>query len=418
MKNKFLKSIWLVLGFPLTFQVISCNASFLNERTKEENKVDSTLEKITIKNKKKGETSTPSWDFTLEKNKYQNIMSNKFKTDITLPNLGATIQPYQIGYKEPTLGKAFNTVYKLKKGWHGSKQNKFEITAIITKGDQKDAKDIVVSTFDFNNLEEISEDGLYLHKYGVTNSQMFSREEQYYMNKCWDGKLEPFKGKHSTKWWEQIKGRGFATDIVQMEKGDSIFMVYDEDDNDGFAPKNFVDNLFFHDSSTYVYKSFYHDSLADVRKEIGTNENFKENTHFQIMKIWGGWIKVLRFMDTGKQGYLTTYSGSNYFHPSDDIDTKQDFTKPVFKYEKVADRVFRITLNSSYLITAAKFALRSTKNPSTTSFQKTGVFSIGPSDWKYYQINNTDYEFLSIKNSAKEKYELWASNPKCASETN
>ncbi len=51
---------------------------------------------------------------------------------------------------------------------------------------------------------------------------------------------------------------------MEFGKGDSFYVKYNEDDNDGFSPSSFVQSLFFGDTSIAV-----NNTIAEENKKMG-----------------------------------------------------------------------------------------------------------------------------------------------------
>ncbi len=241
---------------------------------------------------------------------------------------------------------------------------------------------------------------------------------------------------------------GSAQNVVEFGDGDSFFVKYDNNDQDGFTPYDFERNIWLNDTS------IMHNQKTDaINERLG---------HSLVQGSWGKVPSLRMVFDdkTTKTGYLPAWVGSqtnhisqnftfdqavqklmdgvskgeitqksfeaicNYYgilpHPDssghfpDDPSVKNGANKsffPVFQgskyftFSRLSDRIFKVTFHNkkNTSTTAAIWKFTSTIiNPKTKRPEKEfsyGPFSLGDEqEWSKYEKSQMKYHFSARKN--------------------
>lgn len=235
---------------------------------------------------------------------------------------------------------------------------------------------------------------------------------------------------------------GFALDpAVMLGDNDSVYVLYDQDNNDQMTPDTFNQNLFFNDTSIAGAVIDENAKIGNIKatvsgmfatsliKFVSSTDGYtgKINTYFgsqsNHMTAGAGYVDdvtfssaILRLRDSLSKTYpdslqaLLNYYGvmindqgqvvknpairnaaSNAFAP---VFSSQ----PIFTYERVASNAYKVTyhFNDATRITAAHFVFNKADQSAGESY---GSLSLGDKqEWDSY-IRHDDAKYQAIKNS-------------------
>lgn len=276
----------------------------------------------------------------------------------------------------------------------------------------------------------VQEDGVYILK------------RDYKDGVLWSGETLSTGGHLFNDYLPVPETQGFGLDnSLMLGDGDSIYMLYDEDNADGLDPSSFLNNFYFSDTSI----------SADLTKDNEQLGNIRMGGAF-------GGRNYITFTEgsTPGQGKLRPYLGSQNNHMTEgagyaNIDTfnaqilklketmgtqfPEQFEKickyygvkvengaivddtsirnhaarvfapvfsavPIFTYEKVASNAYKITYHFDGVsrITAAHFILHSTLNADHNSDVQISSLSLGDKqEWDSY-YRHTEATYIAVKN--------------------
>lgn len=282
----------------------------------------------------------------------------------------------------------------------------------------------LTSAFKIDGIEpDVKEDGIYIIPHDYKNG------------KVWDGGTvgSGHEYKNGMKKINENEGLGLVNSLM-LGDNDSVYMIYNWNDRDGFAPDDFEKNLYFVDSSTASGLDQDNLKLGNIKAsgfgEYITFEMSSNKSQGKIRPYFGSqsnhMSSITNAQTTFEKSILNLEHEIGALYP-DELQKILDYygikiennqvvdnpliinhasrvfapifsSKPIFTVERVALNAYKITYHFDGLsrITAAHFALHSTNDANNVATQY-GSLSMGDKqEWDSY-ISHQDAQYIGIK---------------------
>lgn len=258
------------------------------------------------------------------------------------------------------------------------------------------------------NVEESQFTSLDKFKIPTSNQPFDVEEEGLYILKddfdglFWNGKIN--SGTINTDLIIPLSGG-----ITQLGKNDKIFFVFNDDDNDGIAPKDITKHLTLNDSSLIgqnIDAIFIGNNKKGKLKNWGVSQNNHMNLTFNVaVSKLKSQVTDEEFTSVAKYyGFLPEPINNIFVNDPNNPSTKSRDFVPVyggdnfFSYNRTHQNAFEIVFNNpnDINISSAVFKI---KNLLTNKYQISSQLALGNEDeWKAYELSRTmTYNFTTRK---------------------
>lgn len=202
----------------------------------------------------------------------------------------------------------------------------------------------------------------------------------------------------------------FNNDVVELGDGDSIYVLYDQDDNDGMNIYNFENTVYFDDTSVMDTPAIsgFNQAAGNIRY---STDRFGINlTSFNVGGYINTWFGSQSNHVSGRTFEQSLEEVREYYSDQPEIfnaineyykTASQSFypvfqETPYFTFEKLNYAVkIDVHFTGGAPITGAKFVIRDNDD----NYQFSSPFSIGDkNEWDHYENSNSHYTFLARKN--------------------
>lgn len=277
---------------------------------------------------------------------------------------------------------------------------------------------------------DVKEDGIYL----VAND--------YKNGVLWNDKTLSAGGHIADKYVEVKETPGFALNhSMMLGDGDSVYLLYNNNDADGYDPSNFTNNIYFEDTSisgpivddnvklgnikadSSMFASNYitfaegvTPGQGQLRPYLGSqNNHMTEGAGYASGSTFNS--QILKMQETMGKTYpelfakICAYYGvrvangqviddTSILNHASRLFAPVFSSQPIFTYERVAKNAYKITyhFDNNSRITAAHFVLHSTKNADHRQDEQISSLTLGDKqEWDSY-VGHPEATYVAIKN--------------------
>lgn len=250
--------------------------------------------------------------------------------------------------------------------------------------------------------------------YNVATEGLYILKDDYKDGTLWEGDKN---GKALTDSILPMKVEGgdfpalFKQRVLEMGKEDSVYFLFNDNNDDGLSPDNFLNELVFVDTSAFtgeeeVQFTSTGSSSGILDKWYGSQSNHAAISFDQAM------AKLQKSESADKFAQIAAYYGVETdavegHYPDDSArpnHANRTFAPFVsdrgyFRFYRVAKNAFKITFKNPSEMTLSESFFR-IYNQKTKAVSSTGYFSLGASgEWSAYENSQTiNYEFYGRKN--------------------